>query len=772
MFNRTAVFTAISAAMLGYAQTPVLANDDSFALEEIVVTAQKREQNLVDVPVSVQAITGKGLADAGVQDFADLVNVSPSLALQDNLTSWQKSIYIRGVGTTINSPTVESSVSTVLDGVVLARQGQFFSELADIERVEVLRGPQSTLFGKNASAGVLSIVTKRPSLDETEGSVEVGYDEYGEQRMKGTYGAPISDDMAYRLSANYKYSDESHLENVNVDGPDLDGDKGYALRGKLLWEVNDSTDVLFIADYGRNHGPNGVRVMRSVGDTTATVVNDNGTEALSIDEDNRQVNINDSNEYEAEEWGISAEVNWDLDTHALTSITAMRSWDFDNDIDIDSGGQDVPSVSHMGVGTPYFRGIITGNKLSKQYSQEIRLQSTDASDLQYVVGALFWATTYEADAQERRTVCFGAPFVSIGADCLASAPFASLVNLSDSDETEIDTQYYALFGQADYALTDEWMITAGLRVQHDKFEWDKKRLGVLAAGDLPIADYEGSGDVSNTEWTGKLGVQYMLNEESNVYASYARGYKGPGAQIGSAFTEPLEPEIVDAFELGYKGRLMDGRLGINAALFWQDFTDTQVSYYDVVDSAFRPTNAGETRQRGLEVDAMFAATQELNLNASVTYLDGEYKEFETACYVGDTDANCAIDGSKDVAGEVTPYSPDWKIVLGGRYTKAIPGTEVDGFLQLNYRWQSETQYQADQNPLTLQDEYGVFDLSFGLEDQAGRYEVTFYVRNLTDQDYVSNLVAFEDATGANESVVQFVPKAADRYFGGSVKFNF
>jgi iron complex outermembrane recepter protein len=772
MFNRTAVFTAISVAMLGYAHTPVLASADSFALEEIVVTAQKREQNLVDVPVSVQAMTGQGLANAGVQDFSDLVNVSPSLSLQDNLTAWQKSVYIRGVGTTINSPTVESSVSTVLDGVVLARQGQFFSELADIERVEVLRGPQSTLFGKNASAGVLSIVTKRPSLEETEGSVEVGYDEYGEQRLKGTYGAPINDKMAYRLSGNYKYTDESHLENVNIDGTDLDGDKGYALRGKLLWEVSDTTDVLFIADYGRSDGPGGVRVVRSAGDVTASLGNENATETITLDEDNRKVNVNDTNEYEAEEWGLSAEVNWDLERHTVTSITAYRSWDFDNDIDIDSGGSDMPSVSHNGVGTPYFRGTVTGNKLSKQYSQEIRLQSTDASDLQYVVGALLWATEYEGDDTQRRTVCYGAPFVSIGADCLASAPFAGVGSQSGRSKEKIDTQYYALFGQADYVFNEDWMLTAGLRLQHDKFEWDKKGLGVAVAGDLLRADYEGSGEVSNTEWTGKLGAQYTLNEESNMYLSYARGYKGPGADIVSTFEEPLEPEIVDAFELGYKGRLMDGRLSVNAALFWQDFTDTQVSYYDVIDSAFRPTNAGETRQRGLEIDTHFAATQDLQLNASVTYLNAEYKEFETACYVGDADAQCAVDGSKDVSGEATPFAPDWKVVLGGRYTKAIPGWDADGFLQLNYRWQSETQYEANQNPLTLQDQYGVFDLSFGLEDQAGRYEVTFYVRNLTDENYVSNLLAIEDATGANETVIQFVPKAADRYFGASLKYNF
>lgn len=790
MIQQTAFYTAISMALLGVPTAAVIAQSDTFALEEIVVTAQKRTQSLVDVPASVQALTGESLENAGVQSFDDLVQVSPSLALQDNLTPWQKSVYIRGVGTNVNSATVEPSVSAVLDGVVLGRQGQFFTDLADVERIEVLRGPQSTLFGKNASAGVLSIVTKRPDLAETEGSVELGYDEYGELRVKSTYSAPVSDDIAYRLSGNYKHVDESHLENVNADGPSLEGAEAYALRGKLLWQVSDDLDVLFITDYSRDDSPGGVRVYRQFGSATTGNAGEQGaSQSIDVGEDNRDVNINDKNDNSSEDWGLSAELNWDLGEHSLTSITAFRSWQMDNNIDIDSNGFDVPALSSPGVGTPYFRGMVYGERESKQFSQELRLQSNGSGDLQYIVGAFIWNMDLEEDTAQRRDFCFGGgPLLAqMGTACDQVVPVTiptpggpltiapTMLPISAQAMTAVDNEYYALFGQADYAVNDDLMLTFGVRVQHEIFEYDQDQLGAVNPGDVPFNGFDGDGKEANTAVTGKAGIQYALNDEANIYVNYSRGYKGLGLNSGPfqpTDLQPLDEETVDALELGYKGRLMDGRLGVNAALFWQEFQDTQVLYFEASDSSFAATNAGQTRQRGLELDTYFAATRDLQLNASVTYLDAEYLEYSTNCYFNDPSPSCAIDGSKDVSGEHTTYSPEWKLVLGGRYVKAIPGTGIDGFVQLNYRWQSETQYDPNQNPLTLQDAYGVADLSFGVEDQSGRYKVSFFIKNLTDQQYVSNLAAFADTTGTGASVIQFVPKSADRYFGGSVRVNF
>lgn len=787
MFKRTAVYSAVTSALLGLSG---ISQANEFVLEELVVTAQKRAQNLVDVPASVQALSGESLENAGVQGFGDLVDVSPSLALQDNLSPWQKSIYIRGVGTNVNSATVEPSVSAVLDGVVLARQGQFFSDLADIERVEVLRGPQSTLFGKNASAGVLNIVTQKPSLSETEGSVEFGLDQYEELRVKGTYSSPITDDMAYRLSTNYKKTNQSHLINVNPDGPTLDNSEAYAIRGKLLWEINDEIDVMFIADYSRDDSPSGVRVWSGTGSAADTAVLQQGaSETITVDEDNRKVSINDKNDSSSQDWGLSAEINWDQGDHTLTSITAYRSWTLDDHIDVDSNGLDVPALSlapAAGGATPYFRGAVFGGRESTQFSQEFRLQSNGAEDLQYILGAFVWLSDYEEDVSQRREFCFGAgPLMAqegVPCDQVVPVTLPGPITLSPTylatsarSKASVDTEYYALFGQADYNLNDDIILTFGLRLQHETFEYDQDQLGIVATGDTPYVGFDGDGKETNTKLTGKAGIQYALNEDANVYFSYSRGYKGPGLNAGPfqpVTLEALDVETVDSYELGYKARLMDGRLGINAALFWQEFQDTQVLSFNAADASFEADNAGETRQRGLELEAFFAATEHLQLNASVTYLDAEYLEYSTNCYTNDSNPQCAIDGSKDVSGETTTYAPDWKTVVGGRYVRDIPGTNLDGFVQLSYRWQSETQYDPNQDPLTLQDAYGITDLSFGLEDQAGRYKVNFYVKNLTDKHYATNLASYTLSSSTQAGLVQFVPKSASRYFGASVSMNF
>lgn len=780
--------TCISMSCLGITSTGVFAQETQDTaeneLEVIQVTSQKRSQRLIDVPVSVQAISGEMLDNLGVQDFSELVTISPSLALQDNLTPWQKSIYIRGVGTTINAPTVESSVSTVLDGVVLARQGQFFTDLADIERIEVLRGPQSTLFGKNASAGVISIVTKKPNLVEAEGNIGFGVDEYGAVRVKGFYGAPINDELAYRITANYSDSGDSHLENLNIGGPSLDHSKGQLVRAKLLWEASSEVEVYFIADYYSGDGPGGVRVARYIGNDVALAASNAGASRdIDVNEESRHTNINGRNEGKSDEYGFSAHVNWDLGDKEFVSITAYRDWSIQNYIDIDSRGYAVPLVSSPGVGTPFLVADIQDDKTSDQFSQEFRLQSSAAGDFQYVLGAYIWHTGYTDDRQDVRSVCFGGIVYPLGTSCEGITPivintpvgtFVDPIQVTQSESAfeEVDTEYYALFGQFDYTMNENLTITGGLRVQEDKFSWEKTQLGVVDPTHVPAAGYEGSGSVSYTEVTGKAGAQYSLSRNTNIYGNFSHGYKGPGAQLISTFVEPLEPETVDAFEIGYKGRLLSNTLDLNVALFSQTFEDTQVSYFDVEQSAFLATNAGESRQRGVEIDSIFAATENLTLTANLTYLDAEFLEYEVECYLQDTNPDCADDFVKSIAGEVTPYSPELKAIVGGRYVTELPFGNLGGFVQINYLWQSETQYDANQNPLTIQDSYGVADLSLGVEELSGKYKVTLYVKNLTDQNHVTNLAAFQDAVGDEENIIQFVPKSADRYMGINVEFNF
>jgi iron complex outermembrane receptor protein len=767
------------------AAAPVASQTEGLIIEEVVVTAQKRAQSLADVPASVQAMTSEELENAGIQDFGDLVRVSSSLGLQDNLSPWQRSVVIRGVGTNVNSPSVESSVSTVVDGVVLGIQGQFFTDLVDIERVEVLRGPQSTLFGKNASAGVLNIVTRKPSLDGPEGIVEVAYDEFAEARLKGSYSAPISDSVAYRISGNVRHVGENFIENVNPAGQDLDGAKGYMLRGKLLWDINDNLEALFTADYSDSDSPSGVRVFRQTAGSGDAILQAGATRPITAGPGNRRVSISDPNEFQVKDWGLSAEFTWQLDNHTLTSITAYREWQLDDQLDIDSNGLLSPALSLppvAGGGVPYFRGTVVGERESQQLSQELRLQSDTDGRLQYIVGAFLWNLDLEQRSDQRRELCFGlGPLLSqLGTACdqVEPVPLPPLqLAVSGGSDTDTSNEYYALFTQIDYDLTDRLMLNVGARVQRETFEYSQSLTTPLVPGDQPVAGFDGAGKESDTEVTGKIGLQYAFNDDSNGYLSYARGYKGAGIESGPfqpVDLMPLAPETVDAWELGYKTRLLGGRLALDSALFWQEFQNTQVLNFNPEASTFESVNAGKSRQQGVEVDARFRATRDLDLTASVTYLDTEYQELVADCYLGDPDPQCAVDGSKSVDGQRTTFAPEWKAVLGGRYVREIPGLGADGFVQLNYRWQSEVQYALNQNPLTEQDSYGVLDLSFGLDSIGGRlpYTLTVFAYNLTGENFVNNLLGTTDSSGLGVNTLQFVPKSANRYVGASLRIRF
>ena len=743
-------------------------------LEVIEVTAQKRSESIQEVPISVQAVTGDMLENSEINDFEDIVHISPSVSLQDNLSPFQKSIYIRGTGTTINSATVESSVSTVVDGVVMARQGQFFTDLADVQRIEILRGPQSTLFGKNASAGVLNIVTKEPNFDETEGSGSVSYDEYGEWNAKGTLSGPISDDMAFRLSGNYKYVENNHITNVNSIGPSLDGEEAIGLRGKLKWELSDNVDVTLIGDYSESSAPSGVRVFRSISDAAIEASSINATEDVVPGESNRKVNINDSNQYDINDWGVSAHIDWWLDDHQVIAISAYRNWQIDDQLDIDSTGVTVPVSAYVDVGTPSFRGIVDTTKDTEQISQELRIQSTHDAKLQYVLGTYLWHTNYDGVDKERRTVCYdliGARPVYSTCEGVAY-PAALIASQSYNQLTDVSTNYYALFGQMDYTFNDKLSLSLGLRAQRDEFKWNVEQLGVLEEGDVPEERYLGKGEVTYSEMTGKVSLQYQLASGANSYFSYSRGYKGPGADFALPDSAPLEPEYMNAYEFGYKAQWFNRRLNVSSAVFWQEFINTQVSYFDEEDVVFRPTNAGETHQKGVEIDAMLAVTSNVTFNTGITWLDATYEEYSVACYTNDPTPSCSESGVKDVSGEVTTFSPEWKVVSGLRYESDPLDNGVVWFLQTNYRWQSETQYDANQNPSTIQKPYGIADVFIGFNSSSNKYSVSFYVKNVFDTPYVNNLAAFSDATGYGESVIQFVPKTADRLIGGTVSVQF
>ncbi|MEQ9270221.1 MAG: TonB-dependent receptor [Haliea sp.] len=757
----------------------------SAALEEVIVTAQKRAENMQDVPTAISAFSSDQIDRGLIESTVDLVKLVPSLSFSTGTLPTESAFRLRGAGTQSQSDLVEPSVAVVYDGVVMTRTAQGVSDLADIERIEVLRGPQGTLFGKNASAGVIHVITKRPS-QEFEGSVEAMAAEDGLYGFKGTVSAPISDTVGYRLSGHYR-NDDGYIDNV-ATGNTINGTENMSLRGKLEFQPNDKTNILVTADYSEEDSSCCVMM---------PILNPDGPDPEGYaaliaptvaDRDSREVNQTADPSQEQDAWGLAAEVNYDLDWGGtLTSITSYRDWNWDGTIpDIDfqplRGGTAVPGsfFTFTRQSILYVPGNVHENQT---FSQELRIASPQDGNVDWVAGLFYWNSDYDQDNTLRDAICLGpeAVSVSITQPCPAEA-----TNFMRSGQmlVESNNENFAAFGQVNWRVSDPLELFAGLRLIREELEWSGYRpnapapgfptdavndFGVPGGGDLP---FQGDYDVSDTGWSGKFGGKYDLSENVRVYASYARGYKGPAANA-NAFnfsTEPVDPETVDSYEIGLRSELFDNRMNLNVTAFFSTFDDYQTQTIDQVSQAFNTENVGTFETQGVELEIDAAITDNLGVSAAIAYTDSVFDEYENAeCYVAQTVAEGCIDGKQDLSGKESPNSPEWKYNLSARYQ--VPVGNWVGFVQGDYTWQDDIYFREDLNPYSHQKAYGLFDLSFGVDSADERYNFTVFVKNVFDKQFSTN--GFQiGLPPSGASGVMILSRNADRYAGASIRVNF
>lgn len=790
-------------------------DENARRLDTITVTSQLREQSLQDVPTSVQAFSDEQFENFGVGSTDTLVTLTPSIAVNKFLTPYQSSIRIRGVGTNVSSPLVESAVSMVVDGVVISRQAAFFTELSDIERVEVLRGPQSTLYGKNATAGVISIVTKKPSMDEFTGSVEATYNDYGDLTLRGTMSGPITENLAGSLTGVYYDEGDGIITNTFEGGPSLDNAQSQGFRGKLYWEPSSNLDFTLIADYRQADGPNTTRVPVAFESQAVQDLYGLGP----VDESNRSVRINGGpfgqHGYDTDETGISLQANYQIGDMQLTSITAYRDYNVTNSADVDQIGtlfapnpyDDpllVPGVGPADTGRITLIGSsqVYGDIESSQFSQEVRLTSSDSGPFRWLVGAYYWDTAIEFDNNQVVGICPinifapGAQFIppstfipAFDGDPNALTGTCGIpLNLAFNTVYDVNTQYTALFGNVDFDLTDKLTATIGARIQEDEFEYTQTGgnvaniLATVPGTIATVVPFDDTNTVTNTVVTGKASLAYAVSDYTNLYGSYSRGYKGPGLDAPASkrsFDElPLDEETVDAYEIGLKTSLFDGTATLNIAAFWQQYEDLQQSAYDTENAVLTATNAGTSIQKGVEIDALYRATDNLTLSAAIVYLDATYDEFTNAdCFTPRAlDENCVYvasptsplaAGIKDVSGEPVPYSPEWAFNLSADYVQ--PLGKFNAILHADYRYLDDQIGLSSQNPDSILDAYGITNLRIGVETADGKYSVTGFVNNVFDEHYATLILPFtySGVAGAlnNNTVTQSISKGADRYFG-------
>lgn len=752
-------------------------------LDTITVTATKREQNLQDVPVAVTAISGDLLESTGTGSVENLSAVAPSVTFTQSSNDQNNSVNIRGIGTSVFSQGVESSVSIVLDDVVMPRQAVGFQDLVDVERVEILRGPQSTLFGKNASAGVISVTTAAPS-DQLEGKVRISAAESDEFNFGATVSGALSDSVGARLTGFYKEFD-GHIS--NFDGRNLNGYENWGLRGKIRIEPSDAFDLTFTADYRESDQDCCVYTVR---DTSGAVGAAQGLDALltpiEASSENARAKVGAPVFNNSEQGGLSARANYEFENgFVLTSISAIRDYDFENNLDVDALDLEEPVLGFITF------DVNSGTTDIEQISQEFRLTSPEGESYDYVLGGYASKLNLERDFSRRfeiLTPLFG----------------GFRINQSGQFTSAVETVSLAVFGRGNWHISDRSTLFGGLRVLSEEHDYQINRdpADVLFPGDLPfdgvvgtVADVDDS--TSDSTVTGEIGVRLRLSSNVTGYARYARGYKGRAIDV--TFTapndvEPIEAETSDAFEIGIKSVLANGKLILNTAAFHTEFQDFQeqatvllADTDSVLSAETRLTNVGSVSTSGIEIEAIARPTDLLTLQAGLSYTDAKIDDFPNAgCYFGQTvSEGCApillsdggtpndpsddiLENLQDLSGGDLPNAPDWRFT--GTVRQDIPlEASFDGFVQLSGHWQSDVNFSLGGDPRATQPSYGILNLALGIVDDQGRYSATVFVNNVLDEFYVANV--FGDPVHAGV-VSHYAQRDFARYAGIKLSADF
>jgi iron complex outermembrane recepter protein len=735
---------ALAAALLplhSLGQTSSAGSDQ--VLEELIVTAQKREQNLQDVPVGVSLLSGAAMQEAQIKNAAELATLLPTLNVQASSGPSTSSFNIRGIGTQAFSPGVDPSVSTMLDGVVMGRSGMAFIDLVDIARVEVLRGPQGTLYGKNASGGVVHIITLDPT-PELSGTAAATAIEDGEYRLDGSIAGPITDTLGYRLTGSGVDAD-GYAKNY-YNGDDINDAENYNVRGKLLWQASDDLEFMLASDYSKsdcNCTALSVRAILEGPDQQRLL-----EEQLPVvpSDHNQDVNNDQPTFTHIRSGGNSVTANWDLEEVVLTSITAYRDWESESIVDFDN----TP-------GNPLALSFPRPPKTEQdQFSQEFRLASAPAEWGSYVVGAFY----FEQDVHTGNTTTTALLEPIVPATTRAS-------------KTEVSSKNAALFGEVNFNIVQDWLLILGGRYTYDDLNYHT----MADRSDNFIFPPPGESGASDNEsdFSPKVALQRDISDNAMAYVSYVSGYKGPAFDTGLLTGgNAVKPETSDAWETGLKSRWLDNRLILNVAVFYAEYHDFQAeTSIDVGPlGTIVLTNAGEVSTQGVEVEFLAQPLDNWTLSGGVTWTDATIDEYPNGnCSGGQRFRGECPNNFQDLAGGDLPYIPKWKLNLATDYTIVLEDAPFDVILGANMRSQDEVLYELSQDPYTRQDAYTIVDLRTILAGKNEGYRVTAFVKNVFDKNYASLIYANPPPLLPN-GYIQGVPKYANRTVGLEVRYDF
>jgi len=755
-----------SAQAFSQVQPSTLDKTEATSLDTIVVTAQKRDQPLQDVPVAVTYIDGSQLETAGGFNVESLKMLVPSLNIRKTNTSLNQALFLRGVGTINFAIAAQPSVAFTLDGVVFSSAGEAFGDLYDVNRIEVLRGPQGTLFGKNSSAGVVNVLSRMPGTD-FGGYVDVGWFEDNERRVKAAVDLPLSPTLKSRTTVTWGQFD-GNIQNISATaaGGDVNGYDRKGIRSIWVADPRDNVELTFIADYRESDenccvevigtaptGTNGLALRSLLG------VNFRGDRTREVKQDLEMRSTEKA-------WGVSMQADVQLDVGTLTSVTAYRTWDSTEYREGD--WQDTPAAY---VGNAFAQLHDFGPQTTDTFSQELRLAGY-VGKLDYLVGAYYSETNADRFFKRDTVVCrstTAAPNATGLAPCL---PGSSVVEAQSASATfGSDFKNFAVFSDGTYALTDAWNLIGGLRWTRDEISYEhlynfspRPGPGIRAQPGGGTAFLAGS-DRSD-EISGRAGLQWKLTDDLMTYLTYARGYKGPAFNVffnmGPNNTQVVDAETVDSYELGLKSTLADGRLILNAAAFSAQYQNFQANNFLFLNNALITTltNAGEVQTDGVEIDFLARPSDAFSLSGGISYTDARVDRFPVP--------PGAPAGTLPTvrSGTHLPLAPELKASLGGQYRIELDSMNITPGLV--YAYQSEQWADLNEPSALRIPGYSTLDLSLTLSDKDERYQLTFACRNATDQNYT----ALRTAGGPGGVPRLQIPRDADRYCGVQFRTNF
>lgn len=719
----------------------------STGLQDIVVTAQRRSERLGQVPISVQAVSGDTLARASVLDSRLLESVSPTISFTGGFNSSATQLVIRGVSSVAFEGGVQPSVALVVDGVPLTRSSEFLFDFADIERLEVLNGPQGTLFGKNATGGVINVVTKKPT-DNFEGSVEALATTDEEYSMRGVLNLPLGQGLAARVVGFYR--DQAPIIKNIGSGPDAGGARSGGFNARILADLSDSATLLLSGGYNKTRssytvilpitpisGPLGVLQQQSTG----PIYGGKG-DVINVDGHSYDWLTN---------WNLTAELNWAIsDSVSLVSVTGFRDSGEHAGTDADA----TPVGVNEGVGfTPNpldyplmwinFKDGHIKDKL-RYGSQEFRL-NIDGDRINTVLGV--YVQTLREKRASHLPLILAASYAGI-----AGVPPTTQFYSDAVSAARLKNDTVAVFGDITYKVTPTINAFAGLRytieslnVRYHRDNYFNPVVGffdpvTLVNTALPVGglDYD-KGRVDRSV-SGRAGLQWHPSERQNYYVSYNRGYKGAAADISNASNgiAPLvNPEIATAWELGVKQRF--GAVSLDVAVYTQLVKDIQQTSLLPGTIFTQLVNAGDLRSKGVEFNFTAQPVSGLTFNLGGVYTDAKYKGGRFTCNpteVPGITPGCDASNTKSLTNQRAVSTPKWKFNSSLDFDQDFSGPLMIS-THVAYNWQSSIQYQLNNDPLTLEPKRGILNASVTLKTDNENISATIFVNNITDKFYYS-----------------------------------